>query len=200
VSAVGGLPFWYDPGLAASDTWSPWPFPFWDEPDPIRTMERASIRAFMEQHKGKLKGRVLDFGAGEQPYRDLVEGEYLPFEGSEIQLMETAEGEIDAIICNQVLQYVDLPDFTIQTFAARLKEHGHLILTYATNWDEVSGDCYHGSHCDRWRFTKKGMEDLLDRAGFEVIDHQRRCEVRVGAFTFPIGYGVVARLRPLPPA
>ena len=160
----------------------------------IRAMERASIRAFMEQHKEKLTGRVLDFGAGEQPYRDLVNGEYVPFEGSEIQLMESVQVAFDVIMCNQVLQYVDAPDFTIATFAAVLKPGGLLILTYATNWDEVPNDCY-GSHCDRWRFTKKGMEDLLDRAGFEVLEHVRRCEVRVGAFTFPVGYGVVAKVR-----
>ena len=162
--------------------------------DPIRAMERASIRAFMEQHKEKLKERVLDFGSGEQPYRDLIEGDYFPFEGSEIQLLENI-AEVDTIMCNQVLQYVDVPDFTLQVFASHLTPGGHLILTYATNWDEVPNDCYHGSHCDRWRFTKKGMEDLLARAGFEVLEHQRRCEVRVGAFTFPIGYGVVARVR-----
>ena len=87
----------------------------------IRAMERASIRAFMEQHKEKLTGRVLDFGAGEQPYRDLVSGEYIPFEGSEIQLMESVQVAFDVIMCNQVLQYVDIPDHTIATFAAVLK-------------------------------------------------------------------------------
>ncbi len=161
--------------------------------DPIRAMERASIRTFMEQHKEKLTGRVLDFGAGEQPYRDLVSGEYIPFEGSEIQLLESV-GQVDAIICTQVLQYVDIPDFTLSTFTALMTDTAHLILTYATNWDEVPNDCY-GSSCDRWRFTKLGMEDLLNRTGFEVLEHVRRCEVRVGAFTFPIGYGVVARVR-----
>lgn len=158
----------------------------------IRQMERGSIRAFMEQHKEKLKGRVLDFGAGEQPYRDLVEGEYVPFDLDGI----FPENDLfDVIICNQVLQYAPRPVGTLEICNAILQaRRGVLILTYATNWDEVPNDCY-GDHCDRWRFTKKGMEDLLDRAGFEVLDHQRRCEVRVGAFTFPIGYGVVARAR-----
>lgn len=164
-----------------------------DSPDWIRAMERASIRAFMGQHKEKLKGRVLDFGAGEQPYRDMVEGEYVPFDLDGI----FPENDLfDVIICNQVLQYVPRPIGTLETCNAILQaRRGVLILTYATNWDEVPNDCYNGVHCDRWRFTKKGMEDLLDRTGFEVLDHQRRCEVRVGAFTFPIGYGVVARVR-----
>src|SRR5438093_6368333 len=53
--------------------------------DPIRQADIASIRRFVESHCDLLRGRVLDFGAGKpgtcrqpQPYRDLVDGTYLP--------------------------------------------------------------------------------------------------------------------------
>lgn len=147
--------------------------------DRIRQMELASIRAFMEQNRGLLKGRVLDFGAGRQPYRDLVDGEYVPVDKG-----QGYEGTFDAIMCNQVLQYVANPKLVLLTFAAALRPGGRLVMTYPTSWDEVEGD-------DWWRFTKAGMEVYLRVAGFTINVHQRRAEVGIANFTFPLGYGVV---------
>jgi hypothetical protein len=38
----------------------------------LRDLERGSIRAFLESNQDKFGGRVLDFGSGQQPYRDVV--------------------------------------------------------------------------------------------------------------------------------
>jgi len=168
------------------------------EPDPFRLMDRVSIRAFMEQHRDKLKGRVLDFGAGTQPYRDLVEGEYVPYELNSLEsVMDGRLAEaFDAVICNQVLQYTAWADDILGTLPARLKRGGHLIVTYATNWPEVPNDCY-GYSCDRFRYTFKAMEEIIARAmgGYygSIVDHQRRCEIRLGSFVLPIGGGIVGR-------
>jgi SAM-dependent methyltransferase len=149
--------------------------------DPIRQVERASIRAFMERHRMYLQGRVLDFGAGKEPYRDLVSGEYVPYEKGQ----RLPGGAFDAVVCNQVLQYVDDPVHSIRwALHAVLRQAGHLLLTYATNWDEVELE-------DRWRFTKSGMEELLKGAGFIVREHELRAAVRIGSYNFPLGYGVL---------
>jgi len=158
--------------------------------DPIRLMDRLSIRWYMEHNLNYLAGRVLDYGAGTSPYRNLVTGEYFPY-----QFGESWPGGdfFDAVMVNQVLQYVEWPLITLENLRDVLKPSGHIVMTFATNWDEVPNDCYHGEFCDRWRFTAKGMEYLFKMAGFEVLDLTRRCEVRVGSFTFPIGYGIVGR-------
>jgi SAM-dependent methyltransferase len=152
--------------------------------DLIRRIERASIRRWMEAHRAYLNGRVLDFGAGTQPYRDLVSGEYFPHEKDEPAPL----GSFDAIMCNQVMQFLPDPLHCLRWFSQSLVRGGHLLLTYGTNWDEVEGD-------DLWRFTKAGMERLLDQAGFEFLEHDRRAEVQYEVFRFPLGYGCLARKR-----
>ena len=159
----------------------------------VRDVERRSIRTFMERYRGLLRGRVLDFGAGKpgtcavpEPYRDLVDvrngGEYVPYDLGD----ERPRWPFDVVMCNQVLQYVDSPAAALIDFADWLKPGGTLVLTYATNWDEVE-------ESDLWRITKAGMERLLKHAGFDVVEHERRADVGIGSFRFALGYGVVAK-------
>jgi SAM-dependent methyltransferase len=158
-------------------------------------MDRVSIRAYMERWKHLLKGRVLDFGCGTQPYGDLVQGpnsEYLPFDpgmrgtDGELRSFLQQRALLDAVMCNQVFQYIVDPRVTLCEFAGCLKPSGYLVMTYATNWAEVEQEDLH-------RHTKKGMERLLEHAGFTVVDHTRRCEIQIGEFCVPIGYGIVGR-------
>jgi SAM-dependent methyltransferase len=159
--------------------------------DAIRVMERVSIRAYMQRWKHLLQGRVLDFGAGTQPYRDLLDSqaEYVPFDpgmtgGREVSAaLPTPFFQL--VMCNQVFQYLVKPAETVAWFAEILKPGGHLVMTYATNWPEVEESDLH-------RHTKAGMEHLLGHAGFKILDHTRRCELRVGGLCIPLGYGVVA--------
>lgn len=162
-------------------------------PQSIRELERKSIRDFVERNKQYLTGRVLDFGAGKpgtcrqpQPYRDLVSGEYVPVDKGD----SIPNVEFDAILCTQVLQYVEDVPHQVFDFSNRLRFGGKLVMTYPTNWDEVEPSDLH-------RFTKAGMEALLTRseffAGFTIISHERRAEIDLGGFKFPLGYGVVAQ-------
>ncbi len=157
--------------------------------DPIRQADITSIRLFMEANRQYLKGRILDFGAGKpgtcrepQPYRNLVcsGSEYLPYDLGDA----LPEPPFDTIMCNQVLHLLDCPQAQMRDFADWLKPQGIFICTYATNWDEIES-------MDGWRCTKTAMERLLVRLGLHVIVHERRVEVKLGCFTFPIGYGVV---------
>lgn len=148
----------------------------------------------MEKQRGYLTGRVLDFGAGAEPYRDLVSGEYVPYDTYEHDIVPkggkrnvgTPTGEYDSIMCNQVMQYLPDPQGTLIRFRHWLKPDGHLVMSYPTNWDEVEVNDY-------WRFTRKGMERLLSLAGFMPVTHERRAEIALGGFKFPLGYGVVAK-------
>jgi hypothetical protein len=150
----------------------------------IRQIERASIRSFMERHKGYLIGRVLDYGAGKQPYSDLVEGDYVPWDKGGEQLT----GKFNAIMCNQVLEYIGDPRSVLEDFYLLLGFSGFLVMTYPTCWDEVESDDY-------WRFTKAGMERLLPSSMFEILVHERRAQISYEGFAFPLGYGLVAQKR-----
>lgn len=156
--------------------------PFYPSGDSIRQIERASIRTFMEKQRHMLHGCVVDFGAGKQPYRDLVVGEYVPIEQGDLLPTQL----VDAVMCNQVLQYSDVPARTLREIGGLLRPGGALVMTYPTNWDEVEAEDY-------WRFTASGMERLLKEAGFSILNHEQRAAVVIGHFKFPLGYGIVAR-------
>ncbi len=156
--------------------------------DPIRQADICSIRLFMESQRHLLRGRVLDFGAGKvgtcrepQPYRDLVEGNYLPYDIGD----ELPSPPFDVIMCNQVLQYLQDPLTQLIEFYSWLSFNGKLVMTYQCCWDEVEDN-------DLWRFTSIGMGRLLLGVGFNIKMHERRAEVKLGNFKFPLGYGVVA--------
>jgi SAM-dependent methyltransferase len=158
-------------------------WPQWNN-DTVRQLERSSIRSFMERNRQYLKGRVLDFGAGKQPYRDLVDGEYVPFETNELA---PPRGDFDCIMCNQVIQYIRWPGELLDEFCGLLSTRkGHLVMTSPLCWDEVEAT-------DLWRFTKAGMEMLLSRNRWSVLVHERRAEIDLNGFKFPLGYGLVAR-------
>lgn len=181
----------------------------------LRDLERDSIRAFVQQaaSEGYLSGRVLDYGCGQQPYRDIVEaagGEYSPFDrldhpanvsGRDYGGDADWHGSYDAVLCTQVVQYVaDVPDFfsEIRYALDNVNRSRWLVLTYPTNWPEVEPEDLH-------RFTKAGMERLLTEAGFTIVMHQRRGDPklmvcheeilgrRVWASEYTLGYGVVAK-------
>jgi hypothetical protein len=158
--------------------------------DCIRQIERRSIREFMESNRTLLRGRVLDYGAGESPYRDLVEGEYIAHHhvplSHTMQELAELDASVDCIMCNQVVQYVPRPLIMLAMFNALLKKNNsHLVMTFPTNWDEVEVEDLH-------RFTSSGMRKLLHAAGFSVLRCVRRAEVRIDNFRFPLGYGIVA--------
>jgi SAM-dependent methyltransferase len=161
----------------------------------LREMEAASIRTFVQQaaDQGFLSGRVLDYGCGKQPYRDIVEaagGDYQAFDAPEFpgnvggkRYTPNWPHKFDAVLCTQVLQYVPQPRLALKNIARQTEV---LILTYPTNWPEVEDTDLH-------RFTKAGMQRLLTETGFEIIRHDWRHGFRHNGDSFTVGYGVVAR-------
>jgi SAM-dependent methyltransferase len=154
----------------------------------IRDMERASIREYVARNASYLRGRVLDFGAGKpgtcrqpEPYRDLVQGEYFPFDVGD----DFPAGPFDAVLMTQVIQYLHDPRQTLSQLEALLRGGGALVITGPTNWAEVEVT-------DLWRFTRAGIRLLLETAGFRVLDVQQRAEMDIGGFVMSVGWGAVA--------
>lgn len=165
----------------------------------LRDLERASIRAFVESCSEQLSGRVLDFGCGTQPYRDVVEaagGTYVPFDrrrypgnvsGEDVGGYGIADGWT-AVLCTQMIQYAENTFALLAVFHQLLSARGgYLVLTGPTNWPEDEPE-------DLFRFTRTGIAALLRLTGFEVL----RCESRAqipgpDGVPLSLGFGVVAR-------
>ena len=162
------------------------PYKQWDE---VRQVARLAVDRFVKENAHYLTGRVLDFGAGRpgtcakpEPYRDFVRGEYVSFDVGD----EDPKGPFGAIICTQVIQYIDDFEDVILDFYRWLEPNGALVMSYTVNWDEIE--------TEHWRFTRLGMASILKRAGFKVLTHERLCELKIdGVISFPMMNGVVCR-------
>jgi 2-polyprenyl-3-methyl-5-hydroxy-6-metoxy-1,4-benzoquinol methylase len=164
----------------------------------IRDIERDSIREFLEQNSRIFRGAtVLDYGCGHGPYRELVTdagGHWngydrpdLPAAVSQVQSdPDLPNGHLyDAIVCTQVIQYVDDPLSLLAGFYASLREGGHLVMTGPTNWAVVEPE-------DLWRFTRAGIRRLLEAAGFHIEVLVDRATIELDGFRMPVGWGTVA--------
>lgn len=175
----------------------------------LRALEHQSIRDFVLKaaKDGYLKGRVLDYGCGHAPYREIVEAYGCEWFGYDrVGLPDNHVGDVgshaapemlhwDAVLCTQVIQYADNPEDFLRNymhvalcerFAPERLPAGYLVLTYPTNWPEAQEE-------DLYRFTKAGMERLLTDVGFTIIRHERRAWIRWDVDTFALGYGVICR-------
>ena len=160
----------------------------------LSAIENESIAAFVAAQIWT--GRVLDYGCGRQPYRQIIEragAEYVPWDrksqgggsvGDYGPDNPLRDGIYDAILCTQVVEYVPGPPSLFERFNAALRRDGKLVMTYPTVWPELPYDLH--------RFTKLGMERLLVNAGFTVESHECRATVPGVEVRLPVGYGVVA--------
>ena len=165
--------------------------PFGPANDPIRQIARAGIRTFVESKRDLLTGSVLDFGCGKpgtcrqpQPYRDLCPGDYV---GYDIGDDPYFDGRLfDAVLCTEVLPYLEMPDQGVYALHDFMAPGGHIILTATPAWPEIETNSL-------WRFTMAGLGNLLARAGFVDLQFQTIARLVVGPNTFNLVHGVVAR-------
>ncbi len=167
----------------------------------LRIVERQSIEAFVQRacDMGYVTGRVLDYGCGKQPYREIIEEAGAFYEGYDspenpasvvdepidVDLLFDAPAW-DTILCTQVIQYVPcVPDF-VADLRSYIHHDGYLVMTYPTHWPEVEPE-------DLWRITRAGMDRLLTDAGFTIFHHERRAELVSRGENLALGYGVIAR-------
>ncbi len=160
----------------------------------LSQVENESIRDFVQSCAPHLGGRVLDFGCGKQPYRDIIEaegGEYVGFDRKAFagnvsgKNIGALTGEYDAVVCTQVLAYVQSPGETLMALHTWLRIGGVLILTYPSAWPVIRDE--------RWHFTQLGMDWLVTDAGFTVERHELRHSLGFDGFSVPMGYAALCR-------
>jgi len=118
--------------------------------------------------------RALDLGAGESPYRQVLEAKGLEVKtldvssdtGADYQGTVESTGlpdeSFDVVLCTQVLEHCDDPFRGIREIRRILRPGGHSILSVPHVW------FFHPHPRDHWRFTQQGLARLCESAGLEV--------------------------------
>lgn len=135
---------------------------------------RYFIENFVRKSSAKIEkgSRVLDAGAGPQPYKSLFN--HCNYESTDIKDPNKAltfvcsldnipkeDNYYDAIISTAVLEHVEFPQKTINEFYRVLKKDGKLFMTVPQGWK------LHQEPYNFFNFTKYGIESLLKNAGFK---------------------------------
>jgi SAM-dependent methyltransferase len=125
-------------------------------------------------------GKTLDVGCGIKPYeKHFNSTEYIGidlqttlhrlhnninvyYDGKTIPLKDE---QFDSAVTNQVLEHVFYPDLFLSEINRILKVNGYLLITAPFVWDE------HEQPNDYARYTSFGLKHLLNKNGFEIINH-----------------------------
>jgi SAM-dependent methyltransferase len=164
----------------------------------VRAIERETIQRFLYERRFLFKGNVLDFGCGApdtcakpRPYEDIVIAGGGKYYGFDPRLGQSPaaflRGPYDAVLCTQVIQYVEDPGETLIRLRQATAIGGHLVMTYPTTWQETE------EPDDYWRFTKNGMAYLLATAGWTVVEQIDRGRIEIPGWPLVLGHGVVAK-------
>jgi len=154
----------------------------WLEPSKI---ERQSILSSLIDAKKYIKGKILDVGCGNKPYKSIFEDvveEYIGLDlpppistnvdadvfGNSLNL-PFKSNVFDAVLSIQVLDDVPEPKKMMEETYRVLKNGGYLVLTAPLTWG------LHDEPHDYYRYTKHGLKYLAESAGFEVIWIKERC-------------------------
>jgi SAM-dependent methyltransferase len=148
-------------------------------------LERMSIFEFVARQARALPpgARVIDIGAGDAPYGELfaaqqyltLDHDQTPHAGNvdiigSADSIPTEDAVFDAVLCTQVLEHVAEPLAALSEFRRVLVPGGRLIATVPFAWEE------HELPHDYFRYTKAGIEHLLERAGFVDLDVSPRTD------------------------
>ncbi|TAL62251.1 MAG: class I SAM-dependent methyltransferase [Bacteroidetes bacterium] len=138
----------------------------------------------IRKHSGYMKGKMLDFGCGTKPYRSLFkvdqhigvdivnqahtndisridkfyDGKTIPF----------GDGYFDSLFSSEVLTHIFNIDEVMKELNRVLKKGGHFLLTVPFVWKENE------KPNDSVRYTEHGIQDLLEKSGFEIIVKEKR--------------------------
>lgn len=157
--------------------------PLWALPLNPSFLPRRALWGAMAESARFATGRLLDVGCGSKPYRPLfIEvNEYVGLELDTEENRRTKradlyydgntfpveDGNIDTVLCNQVLEHVFNPDRFLSEIVRVLRPGGVLILTVPLLWPE------HEQPHDCLRYTSFGLHDRIETAGLR-IEHQSK--------------------------
>lgn len=125
-----------------------------------------------------VKGKTLDIGCGNKPYRKNIEKCSSEYFGCDI--VQSSENVVDIIcyansiplddetfdtvISTQTIEHIEDPQGLVNEAFRLLKKQGSFIISGPMYWP------LHEEPYDFFRYTKHGFKFLLEKAGFEVVD------------------------------
>jgi SAM-dependent methyltransferase len=171
---------------------------------------RRGLHEQVKAARGHLRGRLLDVGCGQKPYRSLMDVE--DYVGLEIdspsaryagtadayydgKTFPFADASFDSVLTNQVLEHVFTPTAFLAEISRVLKPGGSVVITVPFVWDE------HEQPYDYARYSSFGLKHLLETSGFEVVAMEKSmADVRVlfqliNAYLYKLNPFTTSRLR-----
>jgi SAM-dependent methyltransferase len=169
-------------------------------------LQLLTVYRFLRRELSACRGRVLDVGAGQAPWRELLAhadyvgldvesaGEFgmqrtagiIYYDG---QRMPFADASVDHVLCSEVIEHVPDAAACVAEIARVLRPGGTLVMTMP--W---SARLHHLPH-DYRRLTRYGLTALLQGAGFGAIQIEERGN-DVCAVTNKIIVMLIRMLRP----
>lgn len=148
-------------------------------PDPhssFALIGSSFIGSWLHAQRSRVRGTLLDLGAGNQPYRvwyerqversiavDMVAAPGLGALCSASRL-PFADGTFDTVMATEVLEHVAEVDAAVAEVRRVLRPGGHFLATVPFVYP------IHEAPYDFWRFTEHGLRALCDRHGLEVVE------------------------------
>ncbi|MCC7211917.1 MAG: class I SAM-dependent methyltransferase [Candidatus Brocadia sp.] len=136
-----------------------------------------------------INGKILDIGCGQKPYEKLFNAsQYI---GLELDTFENRKNkkadyfyngksfpfqnnEFESVVVSQVFEHVFHPADFLNEINRVLKPEGTVLITVPFVWDE------HEQPYDYARYTSFGLRHILEKSGFEIVEHRKSvCDIRV---------------------
>jgi SAM-dependent methyltransferase len=123
------------------------------------------------------KGKVFDIGCGNKPYEKLFEGKIDSYQGCDIvqsslnrvdviceaTQIPIVSNSFNTIISTQVMEHINAPEAMLSEANRLLEDGGNIILSIPFCWE------LHEEPFDFFRYSKYGLQAMLERNGFEII-------------------------------
>ncbi len=154
--------------------------PIWNSYHYVSTLTRKAyedvIPLLLEPGK---QYSILDYGCGARPYEHLFEGFVERYTGVDVgdnphadikiqpgERLDFEDNTFDFVLSSQVLEHVKEVDQYMEECRRVLKPGGVLLLSTHGTWQ------FHASPYDYNRWTCMGLQYLLERSGFDVLEYK----------------------------
>lgn len=141
----------------------------------LTCLKRQTQRVCEKFLEEKNELRLIDFGCGNSPYRQIFEPYVEEYLGADLAGNEKADltitecGKIqcgdhlaDIVLSAQVLEHVFDPQIYLTECRRVLRKDGFLILSTHGTWK------FHPDPNDFWRWTSQGLKKTIQDHGFEI--------------------------------